>query len=337
MEDPKFVHGRLAEAVHMTGYSFERACRELEWLLEDNRWKQCGAGFERIDDFLETVDFSEFKIPIEQRKKLAKKLTDLRATQRAVAGTLGVDPMTVNRDVRPVEIATKQRVADTKENDVSVENATPPSFQHSAQDAARLLDQKTLKTEKKAEHEERIEAIKKNAIYTESGPWDVLILDPPWPYGTTYDPQGRRVANPYPEMSIDEIIEMKDKPLKEAAKDDCILWLWTTHKFMRHSFPILDAWGFQDVSILTWVKDRMGTGSWLRSQSEYCIMAIKGKPVHHLTNQTTILHGPLREHSQKPEEFYEMVKQLCPGTIGEYFPRIRREGIAPVLSNELAR
>lgn len=188
---------------------------------------------------------------------------------------------------------------------------------------------------RKLERKKLIDDIRKQAIYTETGPWDVLIIDPPWPYGTKYDPQTRRGTCPYPEMDLEEITEMKDSPIEKAAKKDCILWLWTTHKFMRHSFDILDAWGFRDVAILTWVKDRMGTGSWLRSQSEFCIMAVKGKPIHQLTNQTTLLRGPLRKHSQKPEEFYEMVKGLCPGTIGEYFPRTRRPGIAPVLSNEL--
>ena len=62
-EKPDAMHGRLLEAVHISGYSFERACKELEWLLEENRWKQCGKGFDNIDDFLLTIDFSDFKIP----------------------------------------------------------------------------------------------------------------------------------------------------------------------------------------------------------------------------------------------------------------------------------
>ena len=146
-EEPKFVHGRLAEAIHMTGYSFERACRELEWLLEDERWKQCGQGFERIDDFLATIkDFSEFNIAIEQRKKLAKKLIDLRATQRAAAKMLGVDVATVNRDVKSVANATKvetELLQDKDLTDTSVANATPSAFEHSAKDAVKGLDKKT--------------------------------------------------------------------------------------------------------------------------------------------------------------------------------------------------
>ena len=95
---------------------------------------------------------------------------------------------------------------------------------------------------------------------------------------------------------------------------------------MRHSFALLDAWGFEDKAIVTWVKDRMGTGRWLRSKSEFCIMAVRGKPTIPLTNQTTVFYGPMREHSRKPDEFYQMVETLCLGRRLDYFSREKRQG-----------
>src|SRR5271157_3631528 len=98
---------------------------------------------------------------------------------------------------------------------------------------------------------------------------------------------------------------------------------------MREAFDILDAWGFTFKTILTWIKDRMGTGDWLRGQTEHCLMAVRGNPVIQLTNQTTALHGPLRKHSQKPEEFYRLVELLCPTSDNgklEMFSRQKREG-----------
>ena len=64
-------------------------------------------------------------------------------------------------------------------------------------------------------------------------------------------------------------------------------------------------------TILTWVKDHFGRGDWLRGQTEQCLLATRGKPVVTLTNQTTVLHAPVRAHSQKPDEFYELVESLC--------------------------
>jgi N6-adenosine-specific RNA methylase IME4 len=116
--------------------------------------------------------------------------------------------------------------------------------------------------------------------------------------------------------------------LNLPAADDCVLWLWTTHKFMRDSFTLLDGWGFKDKMIVTWVKDRMGLGSWLRSQSEFCIMAVRGRPVISLTNQTTVLNGKMREHSRKPDEFYRMVDSLCHGRKLDFFSREHRDGWA---------
>jgi N6-adenosine-specific RNA methylase IME4 len=180
---------------------------------------------------------------------------------------------------------------------------------------------------------ERIENVKRQAAEiaaatptAPSGLFHVISIDPPWPYdegksAETYDPNGRRAANPYPEMSLEDI-----RDLVVPAADDCVLWLWTTHKFMRHSFDLLDAWGFADKAIVTWAKDRMGLGRWLRSQSEFCIMAVRGSPVINLTNQTTVLHGPLREHSRKPDEFYALVDSLCVGRKLDYFSRQPRDG-----------
>ena len=151
--------------------------------------------------------------------------------------------------------------------------------------------------------------------------YSCIVIDPPWCYGTEYDPNGRRAANPYPEMTLEQI-----KNIKLPTTKDCVLWLWTTHKFMRHSFDIIDTWEFRDVSILTWKKDRIGLGSWLRSQSEFCIMCVKGSPVVNLSNQSTVIEGKLREHSRKPNEFYSMVDSLCVGTKLDYFSREQRNG-----------
>lgn len=177
------------------------------------------------------------------------------------------------------------------------------------------------KDERIKDIQQQADAIKEGNNGVPVGPFHVISIDPPWPYGTEYDPNGRRAANPYPEMSLEEI-----EALQLPAADDCVLWLWTTHKFMRHSFKLLDAWGFRDVAILTWAKDRMGLGTWLRSQSEFCIMAVKGKPPVNLTNQTTVINGPLREHSRKPDSFYDLVNSLCVGSKLDFFSREKREG-----------
>jgi N6-adenosine-specific RNA methylase IME4/ParB-like chromosome segregation protein Spo0J len=157
------------------------------------------------------------------------------------------------------------------------------------------------------------------------GPFHVLVVDPPWDYGRSGD-ASHRAANPYPSMNLDRI---KAEPIPQRAAADSIVWLWTTNGFLRQAFDVLNAWGFTYRTMLTWVKDTMGTGDWLRGQTEHCLMATRGKPVVTLTNETTALHGAARGHSRKPSEFYALVERLCPcpenGRV-DWFSRAARPG-----------
>ena len=156
------------------------------------------------------------------------------------------------------------------------------------------------------------------------GVFDCIVADPPWDYGTaeSYDDAGFRGGTPYPEESIHEL-SARTMP----AADNAVLWLWTTHRFMHDAFHLLEAWDFEHKAIVTWVKDRMGTRRWLRSKSEFCLMAVRGQPTIDLTNETTVLEAPMREHSRKPDEFYAMVEKLCVAERRlDYFSREKREG-----------
>ena len=42
------------------------------------------------------------------------------------------------------------------------------------------------------------------------------------------------------------------------------------------------------------------------------IFATRGRPIVQLTNESTVLFAPMRAHSQKPHEFYDLVERLCP-------------------------
>jgi N6-adenosine-specific RNA methylase IME4 len=154
------------------------------------------------------------------------------------------------------------------------------------------------------------------------GPFRVIVLDPAW----EYDKNAWRFsvsAPDYPTMPVDEIRKLN---IPALADQDCILWLWTTNSHMADALDLVRHWGFRQKTILTWVKDRMGVGEWLRGQTEHCILAVRGRPVKTLTNQTTVLRAPRGRHSEKPEAFYQLVESLCPGSKLELFARREREG-----------
>jgi N6-adenosine-specific RNA methylase IME4 len=160
------------------------------------------------------------------------------------------------------------------------------------------------------------------------GPFRVIVADPPWAYDSRASDVSHRAANPYPQMAIDAIRAL---PVAGLAHDDAILWLWTTNGHLREAFTVADAWGFRHKTVLTWAKDRIGTGDWLRGQTEHCLLAVRGRPLVTLSNQSTLLTGRLREHSRKPDEFYALVESLCPAPDGgrlELFARQARPGWA---------
>ena len=176
---------------------------------------------------------------------------------------------------------------------------------------------------RKLKIQRQVEASRKEPQPLPKGPFRVIVVDPPWPYrkGSKVN-ISRRSQCPYPEMSLEEIAAL---PIGKLSTPDSVLWLWTTNAFMRASFDLIDSWGFTHKTILTWAKDKMGTGDWLRGKTEHCILAAKGKPTINLTNQTTLLHGKMREHSRKPEEFFKLVEGLCPGSKLEMFARESRK------------
>jgi N6-adenosine-specific RNA methylase IME4 len=191
------------------------------------------------------------------------------------------------------------------------------------------------KDEKIEQRKEKIESIKQK-IETENliikDLYDVIVIDPPWNYGREYNPETSRVANPYPEMTIDEILKI-ELPLKENA----IVFLWTTHAFIREAFNILNKWGLDYKAIITWNKEQMGMGSIIRMQCEFCLLAIKGKPLIEGSSERDIITEKRTFHSCKPDIFYEQVKRMTTGRRLDYFARNKKEGFDyyGTLENEL--
>lgn len=206
----------------------------------------------------------------------------------------------------------------TADKVIALEKSSPAAFERVVRGEVPL--NRALAETKKAAVVAEIKAKPKPLP---DGKHHVIVIDPPWRYDARAENRDVRGTVDYPDMSIEEICAL---PIGKLAEDNCILWLWTTNAFMRDAFKCLDAWGFAEKTILTWDKERIGVGHWLRNVTEHCILAVRGKPVVELTNQSTILRAPRREHSRKPDEFYDLVEKLCPGSKVEIFAREPRKG-----------
>lgn len=191
--------------------------------------------------------------------------------------------------------------------------------------------QEIKKEEKKAERDKKIEEVKakieEENLILEDKKYHVIAIDPPWAYeekggfsSSEYDAESNRGAVDYPTMTVEQIKQIE---LPEA--EDCVLFLWTTHAFLRDSFDILEQWGYKYKATLVWDKVKMGIGRTVRMQVEFCLIGVKGNPIINGSSERDIITEARREHSRKPEAFYSMVERMCIGNKLDYFSRQNRE------------
>jgi len=156
----------------------------------------------------------------------------------------------------------------------------------------------------------QMQDIEKEPLIVSEGHSFVIVCDP-WNSDNEAQDQSQGDSS----ISLN-LKELKAFSLNEIAHKDVILWLWTTNGHLPETLELLKAWGFEYKTMLTWVKQRMSAGDWARGQTEHCLLGIRGNPsMDPLTKQATVLHSPVRKNSEKPEEFYELVESLSPGSI----------------------
>lgn len=151
------------------------------------------------------------------------------------------------------------------------------------------------------------------------GRYRCLLADPPWDYQDK-GCNGAATAH-YPTLSADDLAHLDLARL--AHPEGCHLWLWTTWPMLRDGTTqhVLDAWGFRWVSEFVWVKDRPGTGRWLRSITEVCILALRGELPLLVDDVAGIVHAARAQHSQKPSAARSLVERCSPGPRLELFAR----------------
>lgn len=172
---------------------------------------------------------------------------------------------------------------------------------------------------KRAEVKAHLEAVAANSPGVLSGVYDVIVIDPPWEmekierYVTP-----SHVALDYPTMSIDDI-----KKMEIPCADNCHVWLWTTHKYLPEAFGILKHWGLQYVCTFVWHKPG-GFQPPGRPQynAEFVLYARRGSPVFMDTKAFPVaFQAPRGAHSEKPEEFYDLVRRVTAGRRLDMFNR----------------
>lgn len=184
----------------------------------------------------------------------------------------------------------------------------------------------------------------------ERGKYAAIMADPPWHFQPWVGGGGRwngdkkkRVYTParapaYSTMSFEEIAAL---PVVELASPVATLFIWGVWYYLPQTLEIIKAWGFQyKTCAFCWQKadirqpdifkdqyeGQWGLGYWVRQNTEFCLLATRGKPKRLNANVQQGIITPRREHSRKPDGIHDRIERLVAGPYVELFARETRHG-----------
>jgi N6-adenosine-specific RNA methylase IME4 len=164
--------------------------------------------------------------------------------------------------------------------------------------------------------------------------YKTIMADPPWDIQQKAgrNKTGFGAERHYRLMSLEQI---KAMPIKELVADDAHCWLWVTNASLRYGYEVLEAWGFEPRSVLTWCKPRFGLGNYLRNATEHLLLGTRGQAPVNFRGQPTWMFAPLQDHSHKPEEQFAVIERISEPPYLELFARRKRQNW-DVWGNEIA-
>jgi N6-adenosine-specific RNA methylase IME4 len=185
--------------------------------------------------------------------------------------------------------------------------------------------------------------------------FDVLVVDPPWAYGSDTGRPNRTAEAHYETIGAggkeinrrngDGIAGIVDSvPVTDWSAAKSHLYLWTTNPKLPFAFAVMAAWGFTYKTTLTWVKTRAdggvsggGMGWFFRGATEHVLFGTRGgMGIPSALRKPNVILAPPTTHSAKPDAFYDLLDGIYPEDALklDIFARRRRAGWASY-GNEL--
>lgn len=172
---------------------------------------------------------------------------------------------------------------------------------------------------KKAQVVANLENVEAQEAKRVAGVYDVIVIDPPWPMKKIErDVAPNQVEFDYPTMSEEELFD-----LEIPCADNCHVWLWTTHKYLPLALELLESWRLKYVCTFVWHKPGGFQPFGLpQYNAEFAIYARRGSPAFiDFKNFMVCFEAPRGAHSEKPQEFYDMINRVTAGRKLDMFNR----------------
>lgn len=153
-----------------------------------------------------------------------------------------------------------------------------------------------------------------------------IVIDPPWhvkkaPLKSRPN-QGKLLD--YPTMSLEEISGLPIAKL--ADHKGCHVFLWVTHRYLPAGLKLFESWCVRYQCVLTWVKRGGMTPFRWNYNTEHILFGTVGKLELFKLGVKLSFEGRSLRHSQKPDEFYEIIRKVSVTPRLEMFARESRDG-----------
>jgi len=158
--------------------------------------------------------------------------------------------------------------------------------------------------------------------------FDIIYADPPWHYSgkLQFDTSSKSADKidlsrnifissstfKYPTLKTSELMKI---PIQEIAKDDCLLFMWTSNPHLVQAIELGKAWGFEYRTVaFVWDKMVHNPGKYTLSYCELCLVFKRGripKP-RGARNIKQLVRSPRKKHSEKPQEVIQAIEKMFP-------------------------
>lgn len=288
----------------------------------DAWWRQLGLGVKMGVHTALNMKRDEWLKGRAERVARSKQLDvflELKAeghSNRSIAAITGVSPKTVDRAINASNDAPD--TGNTNENKAGDEDIA-------SNDAPNELAQEKKRTEALRE---QVKVLQSGKVDLTGKKYGTIVIDPPWPMQKIErEVRPNQVEFDYPTMDEDQLRAFRADFLRMAGKDVHV-FMWTTHKFLPMALRLFNEYGIKYVLTMVWHKSGgMQPVGLPQYNCEFALYGRIGSPKFIDTKAfNCCFTAQRREHSRKPDEFYDLVRRVTDGDRIDIFSREKREG-----------